>query len=133
MCYAQLLHAKMREDPEVWRFYQGVNERITDIASDLLFFTLELNLIEPDAMEAKLKAPALARHASWVRDTRAFRPHQLAEDMERLLNDKHVAGSSAWGDRKSVVEGKSVSVRVGLGGGRIMKKKKNKKPKIHKY
>src|SRR3546814_12776926 len=96
MCYAQLLHAKMREDPEVWRFYQGVNERITDIASDLRFFTLELNLIEPDAMEAKLKAPALARYASWVRDTRAFRPHQLAEDMERLLNDQHVAGRSAW-------------------------------------
>src|SRR3546814_18869854 len=47
-------------------------------------------------MEAKLKAPALARYASWVRDTRAFRPHQLAEDMERLLNDKHVAGRSAW-------------------------------------
>src|SRR3546814_13907148 len=30
-------------------------------------------------------------------------------------------------DRKSVVEGKSVSVRVDLGGGRIMKKKKKKK------
>src|SRR3546814_15443339 len=47
-------------------------------------------------MEAKLKAPGLARYASWVRDTRAFRPHQLAEYMERLLNDKHVAGRSAW-------------------------------------
>src|SRR3546814_11790738 len=94
---AQLLHSKKLEDPEVGRFYQGVNERITDIASDLLFFTLELNLIEPDAMEAKLKAPALARYASWVRDTRAFRPHQLAADMELLLNDQHVAGRSAWG------------------------------------
>src|SRR3546814_11829401 len=30
-------------------------------------------------------------------------------------------------DRKSVVWGKSVSVRVDLGGGRIIKKKKNKK------
>src|SRR3546814_16738542 len=30
------------------------------------------------------------------------------------------------GDRKSVVEGKSVSVRVDLGGRRIIKKKKNK-------
>src|SRR3546814_13037186 len=29
-----------------------------------------------------------------------------------------------FGDRKSVVEGKSVSVRVALGGGRIIKKKK---------
>src|SRR3546814_19701698 len=31
------------------------------------------------------------------------------------------------GDRKSVVEGKSVSVRVDLGGRRIIKKKNNKK------
>src|SRR3546814_12929874 len=94
MSYAQLLHSKKLEDPEVGRFYQGVNERITDIASDLLFFTLELNLIEPDAMEAKLKAPALARYASWVRDTRAFRPHPPAEDMERLLNNKPIARRS---------------------------------------
>src|SRR3546814_21023197 len=31
----------------------------------------------------------------------------------------------AQGDRKSVVEGKSVSVRVDLGGGRIVKKQKD--------
>src|SRR3546814_20556617 len=30
------------------------------------------------------------------------------------------------GDRKSVVEGKSVSVRVVIGGGRVLKKKKHK-------
>ncbi len=96
MSYAQLLHSKNLEDPEIGKFYQGVQERVTDIASDLLFFTLELNLIEPGDMEAKLKAPALARYASWVENSRAFRPHQLDEDMERLLNDKHVAGRAAW-------------------------------------
>src|SRR3546814_16895961 len=34
-------------------------------------------------------------------------------------------------DRKSVVEGKSVSVRVDLGGRRIIKKKQKKTPKQH--
>src|SRR3546814_19515182 len=33
---------------------------------------------------------------------------------------------SLWKDRKRVVEGKSVSVRVDLGGSRILNKKKNK-------
>src|SRR3546814_15077884 len=33
-------------------------------------------------------------------------------------------GHWAWLDRKSVVKGKSVSVRVDLGGGRIIKKKR---------
>src|SRR3546814_14851490 len=36
-------------------------------------------------------------------------------------------GDRIDGDRKSVVEGKSVAVRVGLGGRRIIKKKKTKK------
>src|SRR3546814_16849348 len=34
------------------------------------------------------------------------------------------------GDRKSVVSGKSVSVRVDLGGRRLIKKKKNEKYKV---
>src|SRR3546814_15790070 len=34
-------------------------------------------------------------------------------------------------DRKSVVSGKSVSVRVDLGGRRILKKKKNKYKRVH--
>src|SRR3546814_14882494 len=37
------------------------------------------------------------------------------------------------GDRKSVVEGKSVSVCVDLGGGRILKKKIHKNEKIYGY
>src|SRR3546814_16323073 len=47
----------------------------------------------------------------------------LALDYQSKLTD-----GAAWpGDRKSVVEGKSVSVRVDLGGRRFIKKKKNKK------
>src|SRR3546814_17959232 len=37
------------------------------------------------------------------------------------------------GDRKSVVSGKSVSVRVDLGGRRIIKKKNKHKKHIHSY
>src|SRR3546814_11614318 len=43
-------------------------------------------------------------------------------------------GVEACGDRKSVVEGKSVSVRVDLGGGRIIKKKTHSNEHyIHKH
>src|SRR3546814_13768569 len=47
-----------------------------------------------------------------------------------VLADTAMPSESGWPghvDRKSVVEGKSVSVRVDLGGRRIIKKKKNKK------
>ncbi|WP_374440683.1 M3 family oligoendopeptidase [Stella sp.] len=96
MSYAQLVHSRAMSDETVGRFYQTMQERVTDITSDLIFFTLELNRIEDDALAARLADPALARYAPWIHDTRAFRPHQLSDEAEQLLHDKSVAGRSAW-------------------------------------
>jgi oligoendopeptidase F len=96
MSYAQLLHSGDMTDPEIGRFYQTIQEKVTTISSETLFFALELNRIEDSALEAKLADPALAHYRSWLRDVRAFRPHQLSDDMERLLHEKSVAGRSAW-------------------------------------
>jgi oligoendopeptidase F len=97
MSYAQLLHAAKAEDPEVGRFYQGVHERVTEVGTRLLFLTLELNRIEDEALAAKLEqSEALARYRPWIRDVRAFRPHQLDDEIERVLHEKSVAGRSAW-------------------------------------
>jgi oligoendopeptidase F len=94
--YAQLLYAGDMSNPEITRFYQTIQERLTDISSELLFFTLELNRMEEPALAGKLKAPELARYAPWLRDIRAFRPHQLSDELEKLLHEKHVAGRAAW-------------------------------------
>ena len=61
-----------------------------------LFFTLELNRIDDQALAAKQAAPELAHYAPWLRDVRAFRPYQLSDEIERLLHEKSVAGRSAW-------------------------------------
>ena len=94
--YAQLLYAGDMSDPEIARFYQTIQERLTDISSDLLFFTLELNRLDDAALREKLRAPELARYAPWLRDIRAFRPHQLSDELEKLLHEKQVAGRAAW-------------------------------------
>jgi len=96
MSYAQLVHAGNVADPEIGRFYQTMQERVTDISTELLFFTLELNRLDDAALAAKLKAPALARYAPWLRDLRAFRPHQLSDEVEQLLHEKQIAGRAAW-------------------------------------
>ena len=75
--YAQLLFAGNSTDPAIGRFYQTVNERVTAISSDLIFFTLELNRLDDAVLEAKFADPALARYRPWLRDLRVFRPHQL--------------------------------------------------------
>jgi oligoendopeptidase F len=96
MSYAQLVHAGNMTDPEIGRFYQTMQERVTDISTELLFFTLELNRIEDSVLAEKLKAPALARYQPWLRDSRAFRPHQLSDEVEQILHEKAIAGRSAW-------------------------------------
>ncbi len=96
MSYAHLVYAGDMEDAETARFFQTMQERVSDISSKLLFFTLELNQIADEALEAKLAAPALARYRPWLRDIRVFRPHQLSDEMERLVHEKHVTGRAAW-------------------------------------
>ncbi|HWK46453.1 MAG TPA: M3 family oligoendopeptidase [Stellaceae bacterium] len=97
MSYGSLLSAGDVIDPEIGRFYQTLQERVTTISSEILFFTLEINRIDDAGFAEKLTAPELARYAPWLRDTRAFRSHQLSDEMERLLHEKHVSGRAAWG------------------------------------
>jgi oligoendopeptidase F len=94
--YASLVHAGNLTDPETGRFYQTMQERTNAISTTLLFFTLELNRLEDSHLEAKLADPLLARYRPWLRDTRAFRPHQLNDELEKLLHEKYVAGRAAW-------------------------------------
>ena len=96
MSYASLVHAGNVADPEIGKFFQTMQERINAISTRLLFFTLELNRLEDDAIEAKAADPALAHYRPWLRDLRAFRPHQLSDDIEKLLHEKYVAGRAAW-------------------------------------
>jgi oligoendopeptidase F len=94
--YAQLVHSGDMADPEVGRFYQTIQEKVTDVSADILFFTLEINRIDETPMARLLAGPEAARYAPWVRDLRAFREHQLSDELERLLHEKFVSGRAAW-------------------------------------
>ncbi|MFO0989752.1 MAG: M3 family oligoendopeptidase [Alphaproteobacteria bacterium] len=97
MSFASLTYAGNVSDPEIGRFFQSMQEKVNEISSELIFFTLEIAKLDEAKLEAaKRAAPALARYAPWLRDVRAFREHVLADDMERLLHDKAVAGRNAW-------------------------------------
>lgn len=96
MSYASLVYAADMSDQESGRFYQSMQERVTDIATQLLFLTLEINKIDDPTMKRNLADNALAKFEPWLRDVRALRPHQLSDDIERLLLEKQVVGKSAW-------------------------------------
>lgn len=96
MSFAQLLFAADSTDSAYGKFYQTMSERSTDISTHLLFFTLEINRIAEPDLKAKSLAPELAHYASWLRDLRVFLPHQLSDDLEKLLHEKDVTGHAAW-------------------------------------
>jgi oligoendopeptidase F len=96
MSYAQLQFSGDGTSPEIGQAYQSVSERVTAISSHLIFFTLELNRLDDAVLERLLADPALARWRPWLTDLRVFRPHQLSDELERLLHEKEVTGRSAW-------------------------------------
>jgi oligoendopeptidase F len=96
MSYAQLLFAGNISDPELGRFHQTIHERITDISTKILFFTLEINRIDDAVLEKLSASEEVRRYAPWLRDVRQFRPHQLADDLETLLHEKSVTGRASW-------------------------------------
>jgi oligoendopeptidase F len=114
MSYAQLVFSGDAQSAENGRFYQTVQERVTAISSHLLFLTLELNRLDDAALEPKYRqSAALSRFRPWLRDLRVFRPHQLSDEMEKLLHEKEVTGRSAW---NRLFDETTASMRVDVAG-----------------
>src|SRR5712691_6025744 len=94
--YASLYYAQDMADPERGRFSQDVSEALTDIGTRLVFFRLEINKLDDADLAARQNDPALAKYGPWLRDLRVYRPHQLSDEMEKALHEKHVVGRAAW-------------------------------------
>ena len=97
MSFAGLKFAENMEDGASARFQQSMQERVTDISTLTLFFTLELNRIDDARLDAQMaESTALSRYAPWLHDLRAFRPYQLSDELEQALHERHVTGAAAW-------------------------------------
>jgi len=96
MAFASLRYASDLSNGEHAKFNQTMQERVTDISTHTLFFTLEINRLEEGELQAKLASEKVKYYASWLRDLRVFRPHQLSDEAETLLHEREVAGRSAW-------------------------------------
>ncbi|MAF94976.1 MAG: oligoendopeptidase F [Rhodospirillaceae bacterium] len=96
MSYGHLLHATNLSDPEISAFFQTLQEQATDISTEILFFTLELNRLSETVLKKQFKNPKAARYAPWIRDCRVFRRHQLSDEAEKLLHEKSLTSHNAW-------------------------------------
>ena len=96
MSYASLLYAGDTSDPARAKFYGDAQEKVTDIAGELLFFELELNRLDDAKLEAAMRGSQLEHYRPWLEDIRKERPHQLADEIEQLFLEKSVTGVAAW-------------------------------------
>jgi oligoendopeptidase F len=94
--FAGLVHAGNTVDPARAKFYGDVQERITGASTHLLFFVLELNRIDDEALEAAMAEPKLAHYRPWLEDIRKDKPYQLEDRIEQLFHEKSVTTYSAW-------------------------------------
>ena len=95
--FAQLLFAAKRDDPEVGRFYQGVQERITTIGTSCCSSRWSSTSSRMSRWRRwSRRRRALRRFRPWLDTVRSFRPHQLSDEIERTLHEKYVTGRSAW-------------------------------------
>ncbi|MBL4693411.1 MAG: oligoendopeptidase F, partial [Magnetovibrio sp.] len=92
MSYGQLLFSTHTSDPDVAQFYQTLQERVTEISTHTLFFALEINRLEDADLDQKLQSEAAGRYRPWLKEVRQFRPHQLSDELEKLLHEKSVTG-----------------------------------------
>jgi oligoendopeptidase F len=94
--YAGLLYAADRADPEHARFYGNIQEQLTAISTEVLFFELEINRLDDAQLAEALKVPSVARYSPWLEDLRKEKPYQLEERLERLFHESALTSRAAW-------------------------------------
>jgi oligoendopeptidase F len=95
--YAMLEFTTDTADPARGALLQKVQERGTQLETQLLFFELEWAALDDDQAEALLNADVdLQFCAHYLRSARRYRPHLLTEPEEKVMAEKSLASSSAW-------------------------------------
>jgi oligoendopeptidase F len=94
--YSGLYYVLNQTDPVRAKFNADVSEALTKLYTDLIFFELELNQIDDNAMAAAEKHAEVRRYKPWLDDLRKEKPHQLDEKLETLFTEKSQTGRGAW-------------------------------------
>ena len=96
MSYAHLLVAEDGNNEQNKIFYQQMQEQITNIASSIVFFSLELNEISEVNFKKIYNDKKLKTYKNWIKNIRKFKPYQLDVKTEKLLQEKSITSRSAW-------------------------------------
>ena len=96
MSFAGLRYYQKTTDANRAKFLSDMQEKITVFKAPLVFFTLEINRIDDDALKSRFDDNVeLARYEPVFRRIRAMKPFQLSDELEKFLHDLGVV-DDAW-------------------------------------
>ncbi|MFD0979635.1 M3 family oligoendopeptidase [Tropicimonas aquimaris] len=97
MSFAGLRYYQNTIDAERAQFLGNCQEKITNFTTPLVFFSLELNRIEDEALATLLaENEDLHRYKPIFDKLRAMKPYQLSDELEKFLHDQSTVGAAAW-------------------------------------
>ncbi len=95
--YASLRFSTDTADPVNGALIAKVQERGTQVETQLLFFDLEWAEVRDEQADELLQADGLEQARHHLRSIRRYRPYLLSEREETILAEKSQSGDAAWG------------------------------------
>ena len=90
--FAYLTYCTDQLVDKIKKFYQEVEEKISNIEKHLIFYGIELNNLS----SKKLETFKNTKYVNWIKNHRKFKKFQKTEDNEKLLMEKSITSTSAW-------------------------------------
>jgi oligoendopeptidase F len=120
--YASLRFATDTADPARGAQLQKMQERLTEMETQLLFFDLEWAALQDERAQELLAGDGLEFCAHHLRSARRYRPHLLSEPEEKVMAEKSLSSEGAWarlfGEQisavKATLDGEQLSLELAL-------------------
>jgi oligoendopeptidase F len=94
--YADLLHAADTTPPAHGALVAHVQEQLSTLRQQVLFFELEWLALDQTAAQRVIDAPQCERYRHYLSSLRRYRPHVLTEPEEKILEEKANTGGRAF-------------------------------------
>ena len=94
--FAYLNMVTQMKNVEAVAFYQGIEEKLTEYAKPLVFFSIEFNQLPKEKIDEWLKNKDVNFYRYWIKRLRKLKDYELSEPVEEVLLEKSLTSGDAW-------------------------------------
>ncbi|MDY6365022.1 MAG: M3 family oligoendopeptidase, partial [Cyanobacteriota bacterium] len=94
--FAYLNMVTQMKNTEAVAFYQTIEEKLTEYAKPLVFFSIEFNELPQTKINEWLKNKDVNFYSYWIKRLRKFKDYELSEPVEEVLLEKSLTSGDAW-------------------------------------